>query len=84
MTYYQYRFSLGSGLTPVIKHLIIVLVSVYLFQKIMEISLPEIYNYYFIYYLSLVPILLWKKYFLWQLVTYIFLHGGSSISSSTF
>ncbi len=27
-------------------------------------------------YLGLVPILVWKKYFLWQLATYIFLHGG--------
>lgn len=29
-------------------------------------------------YLGLVPILVWKKYFLWQLATYIFLHGGFS------
>lgn len=28
------------------------------------------------FYLGLVPILVWKKYFLWQLGTYIFLHGG--------
>jgi len=27
-------------------------------------------------YFGLVPILVWKKYFLWQLVTYMFLHGG--------
>ena len=29
-------------------------------------------------YLGLVPILVWKRYFLWQLFTYIFLHGGVS------
>jgi membrane associated rhomboid family serine protease len=29
-------------------------------------------------YLGLVPILVWKKFFLWQLVTYLFLHGGIS------
>jgi membrane associated rhomboid family serine protease len=29
-------------------------------------------------YLGLVPILVWKSYFLWQLATYIFLHGGFS------
>ena len=29
-----------------------------------------------VYYFALVPILVWKKYFLWQLGTYIFLHGG--------
>lgn len=28
------------------------------------------------FYLGLVPLLVWKKYFLWQLFTYIFLHGG--------
>jgi membrane associated rhomboid family serine protease len=76
MTYYRYRFSFGYGLTPVVKNLIIIMVAVYLLQKIAEISLPELYSYYFIYYFSLVPILIWKKYFLWQLGTYIFLHGG--------
>lgn len=30
------------------------------------------------FYLGLVSILVWKKYFLWQLLTYIFLHGGIS------
>ena len=30
------------------------------------------------FYFGLVPILVWKKYFLWQLFTYIFLHGGFS------
>ena len=29
-------------------------------------------------YFGLVPILVWKRYFLWQLFTYIFLHGGFS------
>lgn len=28
------------------------------------------------FYLGLVPIWVWKKYYLWQLFTYIFLHGG--------
>ena len=30
------------------------------------------------FYLGLVPILIWQKYFLWQLFTYNFLHGGIS------
>lgn len=76
MAYYRYQFSFGYGLTPVIKNLIIVMVGVYLFQKIAEISLSEIYHYYFIYYFALVPILILKKIFLWQLGTYLFLHGG--------
>jgi len=29
----------------------------------------------FEYYLGLVPVLVWREYFLWQLFTYIFLHG---------
>ena len=76
MTDYRYGFSFGYGLTPMIKNLMIIMVAVYLLQKIMETGLTEIYNYYFIYYFALVPILIWKKYFLWQFATYIFLHGG--------
>jgi len=75
MTYYRYRFSFGYGLTPMVKNLIVIMVSVFLLQKILEIS-PSNINYYFTYYFALVPILVWQKYFLWQLATYIFLHGG--------
>ena len=75
MTYYRYRFSFGYGLTPMIKNLIVIMVAVFLLQKVLEISLPEI-NYYFVYCFALVPRLIWNKYFLWQLGTYIFLHGG--------
>jgi len=75
MTYYRYRFSFGYGLTPAIKNLMIIMGIVFLLQKIVETSLPEIY-YSFVYYLALVPALIWYKYFLWQLATYIFLHGG--------
>jgi len=66
MTYY--RFSFGYGLTPIIKKLMIVMGIVFLLQMVVSnrISLT----------LGLVPILVWKKYFLWQLATYIFLHGG--------
>jgi membrane associated rhomboid family serine protease len=74
MTYY--RFSFGYGLTPVIKNLIIAMVAVFLIQKIGEMGGLDFYFEYFIYYFALVPILVWKKYFLWQLGTYIFLHGG--------
>ncbi len=30
------------------------------------------------FYFGLIPLMVWKKYFLWQLFTYIFLHGGFS------
>jgi len=75
MTNYRYRFSFGYGLTPMVKNLIGIMVAVFLLQKILEISLTDIY-YSFIYFFALVPIMIWKKYFLWQLATYIFLHGG--------
>jgi len=68
MPYYQYRFSFGSGLTPVIKNLIIIMGAVFLIERLIDGFI--------IYYFALVPILVWKEYFLWQLVTYIFLHGG--------
>jgi membrane associated rhomboid family serine protease len=66
MTYYRYSF--GYGLTPVIKKLMIIMGAVFLLQMVVSQWIN--------FYLGLVPILVWKKYFLWQLFTYIFLHGG--------
>ncbi len=68
MTYYRYRFSFGYGLTPVIKKLMITMGAVFLLQMVVSRWMS--------FYLGLVPILVWKKYFLWQPFTYIFLHGG--------
>ena len=68
MTYYRYRSSFGYGLTPVVKNLMIVMGAVFLLQMLVSGQ--------FSFYLGLVPILVWKKYYLWQLITYIFLHGG--------
>src|SRR4030065_2088223 len=65
-----YRFSFGYGLTPVIKKLMIIMGAVFLLQMVVSQWIN--------FYLGLVPILVWKKYFLWQLFTYIFLHGGIS------
>ncbi len=70
MTYYRYRFSFGYGLTPIIKKLMIIMGAFFLLQMVVSQRIS--------FYLGLVPILVWKKYFLWQLVTYIFLHGGIS------
>jgi membrane associated rhomboid family serine protease len=66
MTYY--RFSFGYGLTPIIKKLMIIMGAVFLLQMVVSGAINL--------YLGLVPILVWKKFFLWQLGTYIFLHGG--------
>jgi membrane associated rhomboid family serine protease len=68
MTYYQSRFSFGHGLTPIIKKLMIIMGAVFLLQTVLSSTINL--------YLGLVPILVWKKFFLWQLATYIFLHGG--------
>jgi membrane associated rhomboid family serine protease len=70
MTYYRYRFSFGYGLTPVVKNLMIIMGAVFLLQMLVGGWME--------FYFGLIPILVWKKYFLWQLFTYIFLHGGFS------
>jgi len=70
MTYNHYRFSFGYGLTPVIKKLIILMAALFFLQGVVSSEIT--------FYLGLVPLLVWKKFFLWQLVTYIFLHGGIS------
>jgi membrane associated rhomboid family serine protease len=69
--YQQYRFSFGYGLTPVIKKLLIIMAAVYILQEMVG-------NYDFERFFGLVPIYVWSRYHLWQLVTYIFLHGGFS------
>ncbi len=70
MTYQQYRFSFGYGLPPTIKKLMIVMGAVFLLQMAVEDHITL--------FLGLVPILVWKKFYLWQLFTYIFLHGDVS------
>ena len=70
MTYYRYRFSFGYGLPPVVKNLMIIMGAVFLLQMLVGGWME--------FYFGLIPILVWKEYFLWQLFTYIFLHGGFS------
>jgi membrane associated rhomboid family serine protease len=68
MTYYRYRFSSGQGLTPAIKNLMIIMGIVFLMQEVVSRMM--------VVYLGLVPGLVWHELYLWQLFTYIFLHGG--------
>jgi len=70
MTYTRYRFSFGYGLTPVVKNLMIIMGSVFIIQMFITRWID--------YYFGLIPLMVWKRYFLWQLFTYIFLHGGLS------
>jgi len=51
-----------------IKNLMIIMGAVFLLQMV--------FNGWINYYFGLIPVLVWKKYYLWQLATYIFLHGG--------
>jgi membrane associated rhomboid family serine protease len=67
MTYYRYQFSFGYGLTPVIKKLLIIMGAMFILQEFVSRMI--------IVFLGLIPGLVWHKYFLWQLGTYIFLHG---------
>jgi membrane associated rhomboid family serine protease len=70
MTYYRYRFSFGHGLTPVVKNLMIIMGIVFIIQMFITRWID--------FYFGLIPLMVWKRYFLWQLLTYIFLHGGLS------
>jgi len=67
MTYYRYRFSFGYGLTPAIKNLMIIMGIVFLLQEVVSRMM--------VVYLGLLPALVWHELYLWQLFTYIFLHG---------
>src|SRR4030066_1103740 len=71
MSYY-YRsgpsFSFGYPVTPVIKKLIIANVAVFLLQFLS--------SYKIIYLFGLVPYMVIREFYFWQLFTYQFLHGG--------
>lgn len=67
--YYQQRISFGSGrLTPGVKYLLFICAGVFLLQFLAPRQILDTFG--------LIPFLVWKKYFVWQLGTYIFLHGG--------
>jgi membrane associated rhomboid family serine protease len=75
MTSYRYRFSFGYGLPPVIKNLMIIMGAIFLFEFVLEIFQLYFYLNIFHHFFALHPTLVRSNYFLWQLVTYIFLHG---------
>ena len=78
MTYQQYRFSFGYGLPPIIKKLMIIMGTVFLLQMILGSDIDEFFGYDIDRLFGLVPLAVWQKLRLWQLVTYIFLHGNVS------
>jgi membrane associated rhomboid family serine protease len=56
---------------PVIKWLLIANTAMFLLPRIIFANLDFIYSY-----LGLVPARIWSDFYLWQLVTYMFLHGS--------
>lgn len=63
-------FGMGGRLASGVKNLLIANGVVFVFFWIFGSSNPVFY------YLALIPKLTWTKFFVWQLVTYMFLHGG--------
>jgi len=65
----RYRLGFGPNLTPMVKYLAIACGAIYLVQKLgagQEMVLI----------FGLTPQWVWSKLFIWQLATYLFLHGG--------
>ena len=70
---YSYRpqFSFTGPMTPMVKKIIITSVAVYILQVISQLQGIE-----FISYFGLIPYQVTHNYFVYQLASYIFLHGG--------
>ena len=58
----------GPRLTPLVKSLVIACVAAFVLQKLAGLEM--------IYIFGLRPVAVLTQFFLWQLVTYLFLHGG--------
>ena len=58
----------GGGITPAVKFLLIANTAVFLIQTFADYRLTFIFG--------LVPRLVWQDFYIWQLFTYQFLHGG--------
>ncbi|OQX88992.1 hypothetical protein B6D60_00345 [candidate division KSB1 bacterium 4484_87] len=63
----QFRFGPGT-ITPGVKYLIIANAGAFVLQLLFGEK--------FVFFFGLHPALLWHRFFVWQLVTYLFLHGG--------
>jgi membrane associated rhomboid family serine protease len=73
MQYQTRRMSFGGGgVTPAVKFLLIANVAVFVVQTVIGVGL----DYRLSHYLGLVPHLVLNEFYLWQLFTYQFLHGG--------
>jgi len=70
MGYYgqQYTFGLGEGLTPAVKYLLLTNVVCFFLQLAVDDALIK--------WFALTPYFVVHKFYVWQLVSYMFLHGG--------
>ena len=70
MLYQTRHMAFGGGaITPAVKFLLIANIAVYVLQRLV---LP----YWIVGLFGLVPYLVWRDFYIWQLFTYQFLHGG--------
>lgn len=69
MPYYDrtYRLGFGGGLTQAVKYLLISNCLVFIFQKFVPLNA----------WFGMTPDLVLSKFYIWQLFTYMFLHGGA-------
>lgn len=67
----SYRFGMGAGLTTAVKYLIIANVGCFILQHVVSREL--------LYWLELIPAWVVHKFAVWQLFTYMFLHGYSDV-----
>jgi membrane associated rhomboid family serine protease len=75
-SYRQASFSFGPPLTPMVKKLIIVTSAAFLLTYVpLHIFNSEIFDLPYAWF-ALQPDLVIHRFFVWQLVTYLFLHGG--------
>ena len=71
------RVSWGGMLTPAIRNIVIACTGVLLLQTVLKFSIfPVSYTIYFNHIFGLVPYYITRRFYLWQLVTYLFLHDG--------
>jgi len=70
--YTQYNIGFGSAITPAVKKLITINVAVFFGQFLLQMFYPFYMERFF----GLVPAYVIHRLFIWQLVTYMFMHGG--------
>jgi len=70
------RLNWGGMLTPAIRNIVLICTGVFLVQTLMQLFFPPSYTAIFNHVLGLAPWFVTHRLFLWQPVTYLFLHGG--------